>query len=115
MADLENGTLVQHNTLGVDKIVALEANAIPRALPGQLQAVHCKAVASRGALRPLSTQLFDKLKPNGAKDFIDVQSFLHVTSAAKHHVSRGDGAASTRKPREGTREEHRRTNPRRTP
>jgi len=50
MADLENGTLVQHNTLGVGKIVAIEANAIPRVHPRQQQAVRCKAVAPRGAL-----------------------------------------------------------------
>lgn len=28
MADLENGTLVQHRTLGIGKVVALEANAV---------------------------------------------------------------------------------------
>ncbi len=39
--------------------------------------------ATYAALRTLSTQLLEKLKPNGAKDFVDVESFLHVTAAAK--------------------------------
>jgi hypothetical protein len=67
--------------------------------------------ATYAALRTLSTQLLEKLKPNGAKDFVDVESFMHVT-AAKRHV---DGAAPSRKPRGGRREERPRTNPRSTP
>ncbi len=34
MTDLENGTLVRHNTLGVGKIVALEPNAVHVFFPG---------------------------------------------------------------------------------
>jgi hypothetical protein len=41
------------------------------------------------ALRRLSTQLLEKLKPNGAKDFVDVEAFLHVTATAKRRVTRG--------------------------
>jgi len=41
-----------------------------------------------GALRGLSTQLLEKLKPNGAKDFVDVEAFLHVTATAKRRGTR---------------------------
>ncbi len=40
------------------------------------------------ALRALSTQLLEKLKANGAKDFVDVEAFLHVTASAKRRVTR---------------------------
>jgi len=70
--------------------------------------------ATYAALRTLSTQLLEKLKPNGAKDFIDVECFLHVTAAAKRHVARDDAAASTRKPRGGAREAAHRTSARST-
>jgi hypothetical protein len=69
--------------------------------------------ATFSALRTLSTQLLEKLKPQGAKDFVDVESFLHVTASAKRHVDRD--AASSGKPRGGAREVRRRATPRRTP
>ena len=40
------------------------------------------------ALRALSVQLLEKLKPNGATDFVDVEAFLHVTATAKRRVTR---------------------------
>lgn len=40
------------------------------------------------AVRALSAQLLEKLKPNGAKDFVDVEAFLHVTATAKRHAKR---------------------------
>jgi hypothetical protein len=40
------------------------------------------------ALRALSTQLLEKLKANGAKDFVDVESFLHVTATAKRRAKK---------------------------
>jgi hypothetical protein len=61
------------------------------------------------ALRALSTQLLERLQPHGAKDFIDVESFLHVIAARKRPPARADGAASTSKPRGGTREARPRT------
>lgn len=66
------------------------------------------------ALRALSNQLIEKLKPNGAKDFVDIESFLHVT-AAKRHVKTEDGAPVARKPRGGAREARPRSTPRSTP
>jgi hypothetical protein len=39
--------------------------------------------ATYQALRALSAQLLEKLTANGAKDFVDVESFLHVTATAK--------------------------------
>jgi hypothetical protein len=71
--------------------------------------------ATYGALRTLSTQLLERLKVNGAQDFVDVESFLHVTAVAKRHVNQVDAAAPTKKPRGGPREEtRRRTKPRGT-
>ena len=55
-------------------------------------------------LRTLATQLLGKLKPLGAKDYVDVEAFLHVTAAAKRQPGRGDGAPAPRKPRGGARE-----------
>jgi hypothetical protein len=52
---------------------------------------------SYAALRTLSTQLLEKLEPNGAKDFVDVESFLHVTAAAKRAAKSEDGAAPSPK------------------
>lgn len=40
------------------------------------------------ALRALSVQLLEKLKPNGAMDFVDVEVFLHVTATAKRRATR---------------------------
>lgn len=40
------------------------------------------------ALRALSTQLLEKLKANEAKDFVDVEAFLHITATAKRRVTR---------------------------
>jgi hypothetical protein len=71
--------------------------------------------ATYSALRTLSTQLLEKLKPHGAKDFVDVESFLHVTGTAKRQPTKADGAASKSKPRGGAREVRPRTNARRTP
>jgi len=68
-----------------------------------------------GALRALSTQLLEKLKPIGARDFIDVEAFLHFTAAAKHPAKPRKGAAPARAPRPVTREAPRRANPRRSP
>ncbi len=71
--------------------------------------------ATYGAMRALSTQLLEKLKPIGAKDFIDVEAFLHLTAATRHPGKPKEGAAPTRAPRRATREAPRRANPRRTP
>ena len=71
--------------------------------------------ATYAALRALSTRLLEKLKPNGARDFVDVESFLHVTAAAKRHEKRADGAASIRKPCGGTGKGRRRANRPSTP
>ena len=50
------------------------------------------------ALRALSTRLLEVLQPNGARDFIDVESFLHLTATRRPHaakavkaISEGDG------------------------
>jgi hypothetical protein len=40
------------------------------------------------AVRGLSNQLLEKLKPVGAKDFVDVEAFLHVTATAKRRAAR---------------------------
>jgi hypothetical protein len=66
------------------------------------------------ALRTLSARLLEALAVNGAKDLVDVESFLHVT-AAKRPPKADAGAVSTRKPRGGTREARPRTDPRSTP
>jgi hypothetical protein len=55
-------------------------------------------------LRSLATQLLGKLKAIGAKDYVDVESFLHVTATAKRHPARGEEAAVPRRPRGGSRE-----------
>jgi hypothetical protein len=70
--------------------------------------------ATYAALRGLSTQLLEKLKANGAKDFVDVEAFLHVTASAKRQA-KADAAVPKSKPRGGTREVRPRTNARRTP
>lgn len=44
--------------------------------------------ATYAALRAVSTQLLGQLKAIGAKDFVDVEGFLHVTAAAKRRVKR---------------------------
>jgi hypothetical protein len=41
------------------------------------------------ALRALSTRLLEALKPNGARDFIDVESFLHLTATRRAHPVKG--------------------------
>lgn len=40
------------------------------------------------AVRGLYAQLLDRLAPSGAKDFVDVEPFLHVTATAKRSVRR---------------------------
>jgi hypothetical protein len=40
------------------------------------------------AVRALSVQLLEELKANGAKDFVDVEAFLHVTATAKRRTTR---------------------------
>ncbi len=52
-----------------------------------------------GALRTFGTQLLERLAPNGATDFVDLEAFFHVTASAKRTTSRAEGAASTPKPR----------------
>ena len=42
------------------------------------------------ALRELSAQLLESLRPSGAKDFIDVEAFLHVTATAKRRLPRSE-------------------------
>jgi len=71
--------------------------------------------ATYAALRALSTQLLEKLKANEAKDFVDVESFLHVTASAKRHAKPKDGDAPVSKPRGGAREVRPRASSRRTP
>jgi hypothetical protein len=65
------------------------------------------------ALRGFSTRLVEELAPHGAKDFIDVEGFLHVTAAAKGHGTRAGTA--TRKSTAAGREARPRTSARRTP
>jgi hypothetical protein len=68
------------------------------------------------ALRALSTQLLERLKPNGARDFIDVECFLHVTGSPKRPAARkAAGIDPTRKPRASAREARPRIQPRSTP
>jgi hypothetical protein len=55
--------------------------------------------ATYSALRTVGTRLIEQLAPNGATDFADLESFLHVTASAKRTTARQDGAASTAKPR----------------
>jgi hypothetical protein len=38
------------------------------------------------AIRALNTQLLEELGPSGAKDFVDVEPFLHVTATAKRRT-----------------------------
>jgi hypothetical protein len=40
------------------------------------------------ALRAFATQLLERLKPNGARDFVDVETFLYVIATAKRTVMR---------------------------
>jgi len=42
------------------------------------------------ALRVLAAQLVESLAPHGAKDFVDVEGFLHVTATAKRRAARGE-------------------------
>jgi hypothetical protein len=66
-----------------------------------------------GALRALAAQLLEKLKPIGARDFVDVEAFLHLTAVAKHPAKPGEGAAPVRALRRPTREAPRRVTARR--
>jgi hypothetical protein len=106
MADLENGTLVEHTKLGVGKVVAVEATAVHVFFPESDKRFAAKLgqPAARALLRTegfqrdawleelsafaLDPQLLEKLKPNGAKDFVDVEAFLHVTATAKRRGTR---------------------------
>jgi hypothetical protein len=40
------------------------------------------------ALRERSARLLESLQPSGAKDFVDVEAFLHVTATAKRRLPR---------------------------
>lgn len=42
--------------------------------------------ATYAALRAFSAQLLERLAPGGAKDFVDVEAFLHVTATAKRRA-----------------------------
>lgn len=42
--------------------------------------------ASYAALRELSTQLLEKLRPNGARDFVDTEAFLHSIATRRPAV-----------------------------
>jgi hypothetical protein len=55
--------------------------------------------ATYSALRAFSTQLLETLKANGARDFIDVECFLHVTVAKKAPAAKGAEETAPRKPR----------------
>jgi hypothetical protein len=44
--------------------------------------------ATYAALRAMSVRLLERLQPNGAKDFVDVEAFLHVTATAKSRAAR---------------------------
>lgn len=44
--------------------------------------------ATYGLLRTFSAQLLESLAPNGAKDFVDIEAFLHVTATAKRRLAR---------------------------
>jgi hypothetical protein len=48
------------------------------------------------ALRALAAQLLGKLEPIGARDFADVEAFLHVTAATKHPAKPAAEAAPTK-------------------
>jgi hypothetical protein len=50
------------------------------------------------ALRTFAARQVERLAPNGASDFVDLEAFFHVTASAKRG-GRQDGAASTPKPR----------------
>jgi hypothetical protein len=49
------------------------------------------------ALRALATQLLERLKPLGAADFVDVESFLHFTATRKRQAASGEDATSAPK------------------
>lgn len=60
--------------------------------------------ATYSALRAFAARQVERLAPNGATDFVDLESFFHVTASAKRSAaSKLDGAASTPKPRAGRR------------
>ncbi len=46
--------------------------------------------ATYSALRALSAQLLTALEPHGAKDFVDVENFLHATATAKRRLARNE-------------------------
>lgn len=54
--------------------------------------------ATYSALRTLSTQLLERLAPSGAKDFVDVEAFLHVTATTRRPSTRIEGAPLAKKP-----------------
>jgi len=43
--------------------------------------------ATYSALRAFSTKLLEELKPSGARDFVDVEAFLHATATAKDRAA----------------------------
>ncbi len=55
--------------------------------------------ATYSALRACSTRQLERLSPNGATDFVDLEAFFHVIATAKRSASRQDAAASAPKPR----------------
>jgi hypothetical protein len=74
--------------------------------------------ASYAALRALATRLLEALTPNGAKDFVDVEGFLHVTAAKRPKavaVTTEGGVAAPRKARAGAREKRTQADSRSTP
>lgn len=64
------------------------------------------------ALRALSARLLEALAPNGAKDLVDVEAFLHVTASERSSKAK---SAAPRKPRGGAREARPSTDSRSTP
>jgi hypothetical protein len=100
--------LVRHASLGVGKVVALEPGAVhvsvtlfpfiaqPERHMLLLPSFTCEAAqrlgldlryqsepnwATYAALLSSSNHLLEELKPLGARDLIDVESFLHVATA----------------------------------
>jgi hypothetical protein len=51
------------------------------------------------ALRAVEVRLLERLAPSGAADFIDVETFLHVTATARKVSPTGEKAVRTAKPR----------------
>jgi lambda repressor-like predicted transcriptional regulator len=52
-----------------------------------------------GALRTLSAQLLAELQPTGARDFVDVEAFLHTTASARASGAEATGRRKRTAPR----------------